>query len=66
MSGNAGKREGEPAGEEILYIGNQKSGKFHRASCPFVEKMKEANRVELDSRAAALAAGYEPCKQCNP
>ena len=66
MSGNAGKREGEPAKEETLYIGNRKSGKFHRASCPSVEKIKDVNRVELDSRAAALAAGDEPRKQCNP
>lgn len=46
------------------YIGNINSLKFHRTSCSSLPK--ESNRVYFDSRSAALAAGYVPCKRCNP
>lgn len=46
------------------YIGNINSLKFHRTSCSSLPK--ESNRVYFDSRSAAVAAGYVPCKRCNP
>lgn len=48
------------------YIGNSNSGKFHYADCPTVNKMNPANKVFLNSRDEAIAAGYVPCKRCNP
>lgn len=48
------------------YIGNANSKKFHRASCSSVSKMKDSNKVVLDSRDSAIAAGYTPCKICKP
>lgn len=48
------------------YIGNKNSKKFHVAGCASVAKMKDSNKVALASRDAAIAAGYEPCKNCKP
>lgn len=47
-----------------IYIGNLNSLKFHRTSCSSLPK--ESNRIYFDSRSAAVDAGYEPCKSCNP
>lgn len=48
------------------YIANSSTGKFHYASCSSVEDMSNSNKVEFDSAEAAKAAGYVPCKRCNP
>ena len=48
------------------YIGNKNSMKFHRASCGSVKQMKESNRVCLQTREEAVAAGYVPCGNCKP
>lgn len=67
----------EPAGEEpdpsrppetqqpqICYIGNRNSKVFHLETCPNLPA--EHNRVPLESREAAIAAGYRPCGNCMP
>lgn len=47
------------------YILNTK--KFHRSSCSSVKQMKESNKKSSsESRDALIAAGYDPCKKCNP
>ena len=46
------------------YIGNRSSHKFHRSTCSFLPNPE--NQVIFDSASDALAAGYEPCKKCNP
>ena len=46
------------------YIGNVHSYKFHRPGCKFLPD--EENRIYFDTREEAIAAGYEPCKYCNP
>lgn len=46
------------------YIGNKKSKKFHLPACGGLPD--EKNRIEFDSRDAAVNAGYGPCKRCNP
>lgn len=51
-----------PAGG--TYIGNVNSYKFHRTSCHTLPK--ESNRIYFNSREEAIAAGYVPCKNCNP
>ena len=53
-------------GIEKTYIGNKNSKVFHVSSCPSVARMKDSNKVALSSRAAAISAGYTPCKNCNP
>ncbi|MCI2057719.1 MAG: MBL fold metallo-hydrolase [Oscillibacter sp.] len=49
---------------ELRYIGNINSHKFHRPDCPSLPE--EQNRITFADRAAAVAAGYQPCKICNP
>lgn len=49
-----------------LYIGNKNTKKFHESGCSSVADMKSRNRVEFDSRDAAVSKGYEPCKRCKP
>ena len=49
------------------YILNVSSGKFHLPSCDSVNKMKETNKQErTDTRENIMAAGYDPCQNCNP
>ena len=48
------------------YVGNANTRKFHHADCSMVGKMKSANKVFMNSRDEAIAAGYVPCKRCNP
>ena len=52
--------------EEDPYVGNRNSKKFHYSWCSSVSNMKEKNKVTFSSREAAVQAGYEPCRQCNP
>jgi competence protein ComEC len=46
------------------YIGNRSSHKFHRLNCSSLPAPQ--NRVSFQTREQALAAGYLPCKICNP
>ena len=48
------------------YVGNANSGKFHYADCASVGRMNPDNRVEFNTREEAVAAGYVPCKRCQP
>lgn len=48
------------------YVGNANTGKFHYSNCPEVDKMNEANKVEMATREDAINNGYVPCKKCNP
>ena len=54
----------ESVNQRGTYIGNVNTLKFHRPSCSSLPK--ESNRIYFDSRSAAVDAGYEPCKRCNP
>ena len=46
------------------YIGNRSSHKFHRSTCSYLPNPE--NQIIFDSASDALAAGYKPCKKCNP
>ena len=50
------------AAEDVIYIGNKNSQKFHGPDCSNLPS--EKNRVEFDSYDAAVAAGYTPCGSC--
>lgn len=53
--------------EEITYVLNTNSGKFHIPSCHSAEKISEHNRKEVTcSKDELIAQGYVPCKNCNP
>ena len=56
-------------GNEIssTYILNTNTRKFHRPDCSSVKKMKDKNKAEFTgTREEAIAAGYDPCGNCNP
>ncbi len=46
------------------YHGNTSSMIFHQSSCRYYN-CKNCTR-EFNTREAAIAAGYRPCKVCNP
>ena len=53
-----------PSTDEVFYIGNKNSLKFHRSTCPSLPA--EQNRVIFDNRAEAIDAGYSACGTCKP
>lgn len=61
-SGSSGSTRDTPIAN--TYIGNKNSKKFHRPTCSYLPNQE--NQVTFSSRNEAIAAGYEPCKRCNP
>ena len=54
-------------GEQVSYILNTNTKKFHLPSCPSVNEMKPEYRQEYDgSRTRLEAQGYSPCGRCKP
>lgn len=56
-------------GNEIssTYILNTNTRKFHRPDCSSVKKINDKNKAEFTgTREEAIAAGYDPCGNCNP
>ena len=54
----------EPMAESAAYIGNRKSGVFHRPTCQNLPSSR--NSIPLDSREQAIKEGYRPCGNCKP
>ena len=53
--------------EEIQYVCNTNTMKFHYPSCNSVKQMKESNRMNTNlSRDELIAQGYQPCGNCHP
>lgn len=51
----------------IIYILNINSKKFHKENCNSVSNISEKNkRVQKDNRENLLKQGYEPCGSCKP
>ncbi len=48
------------------YIGNSNTMKFHSSSCRYVSQIASDHVKNFASREQAIAAGYQPCKVCNP
>lgn len=49
------------------YVLNTSTMKIHLPECSSVEDMSDSNKEEVTtSMEALLAAGYEPCGNCNP
>lgn len=53
--------------QEITYILNTNTKKFHYPSCSSVSQMKESNKKEFTGgREDVISQGYEPCGRCKP
>ena len=53
--------------DEITYIVNKNSKKFHLPDCSGAQNIKEKNRMEVTcTREELLDQGYQPCGICNP
>lgn len=52
--------------EEIQYVGNKKSLRFHLPTCRAVNQMSEKNKVFFNSREEAIEGHFIPCGECNP
>lgn len=50
----------------LAYIGNSNSFKFHKDNCSTAARIKDAHRVDFETRSEAVDAGYVPCKRCTP
>jgi hypothetical protein len=51
---------------DTYYVGSTESDKYHYPDCRYAQQIKPENLVRFNSVEEALAAGYEPCKSCNP
>lgn len=60
-SGDQSRMDFEP-----FYVASQNSPVFHRPGCEWAKKIKEKNRIIINTRAEALASDRRPCKLCNP
>nr|AHF27185.1 metallo-beta-lactamase domain protein [uncultured bacterium Contig1777] len=53
--------------EEVTYVLNKKTKKFHYPTCSSVKDIKPENRQDFyGTRDDAIALGYKPCGNCNP
>ena len=65
----SGDEEGfsEEYAEQITYILNTNTKKFHLPACDSVDDIKEKNKKKADcTREELIEEGYSPCKRCNP
>jgi micrococcal nuclease len=55
-----------PVAQEPYYIGNIRSYRFHRPSCPGAKTIAPGNRRLIKTPLEAYWEGYSPSKDCNP
>ncbi len=55
-----------PVPQETHYIGNIKSFRFHRPSCPGAKSISPGNRRLIKTPLDAYREGYSPSKDCKP
>lgn len=56
-----------PENSAVTYVLNHNTHRFHEPGCSSVNDIKESNREDTTlSREEIMAAGYVPCKICNP
>ena len=48
------------------FVGSKNSDVYHYPDCSSAKQIKEANKIWFNSVEEAKAAGYRPCKKCNP
>ncbi|MDH3249091.1 MAG: methylated-DNA--[protein]-cysteine S-methyltransferase [Acidimicrobiia bacterium] len=54
------------AARNIRFVGSDTTGIFCLPTCSHARRISDAHQVELKSAAAAEAAGFRPCKVCEP
>lgn len=55
----------QPSADQVVYVLNVNSGKFHLPDCPSVSKMSDRNKREVTSTIDQMVAeGYSPCANC--
>ncbi len=60
-------KETIPTTQEINYIVNTSTGKFHYPDCPSVDQMIESNKLYYSGNKEDLFEyGYSSCGRCNP
>lgn len=47
------------------FWGSSNSGKFHKPSCEWAQKISGKNKVVFHSRDEAISSGYQPCSVCS-
>ena len=64
----SGEESGTTSGnEEVRYVLNTSSKKFHKPDCSSVSSISAENREDYTgTRAALMEEGYEPCGNCKP
>jgi micrococcal nuclease len=55
-----------PVAQEPHYVGNIRSYRFHRPSCPGAQSISPGNRRLIKTPLEAYMEGYSPAKDCNP
>jgi len=48
------------------FLGSKNSNIYHKPSCTWAQQISSSNLRVFGSRSEAEAAGYRPCKVCNP
>jgi len=48
------------------FVGSKNSDVYHYPDCSSAKQIKEENKIWFNSVEEAKAAGYRPCKKCNP
>ena len=55
----------QPSADQVMYVLNVNSGKFHLPDCPSVSKMSDRNKREVTSIIDQMVSeGYTPCANC--
>lgn len=55
----------QPSADQVTYVINVRSDKFHLPDCPSVSKMADRNKRDLTSTYDEMIAnGYSPCANC--
>lgn len=52
--------------EEVLFVANKNSKKYHLKTCSSVNKIKSENLIYIYSYEEITQGGYEACKSCKP
>ncbi|MGN0424407.1 MAG: MBL fold metallo-hydrolase [Acetatifactor sp.] len=57
----------EETADQITYVLNKNTKKFHKPKCSSVTDIKQKNRLDVDlTREEVIDMGYVPCKRCKP
>jgi Micrococcal nuclease (thermonuclease) homologs len=52
--------------ESSHFVGSENSDVYHYPWCHYVDRINPENRIYFDTPEDAIAAGYRPCRVCNP